>query len=287
VDPARFPAFPPNPVIHFLQADSNNGRYYVWRDTSRDPVILPANSSDVYHIQDISGYESLTPPSLSAFYRKHIAPDSLDLRLLGLANVKYVLTKSRVIHAAAARETFTADGVHIYENLMCKPRAYLAHESTVAAADEGVTATLLRQDFDGHAAVFAASDSPGAMAGGGNSLDSVQIERSENEMVAIRVSTSAPAILILSDSYYPGWKCAVNGVDSHIYRVNGTMRGVRVNAGVSNVEFRFEPMVLKVGAGISGIALLLALISVVILGVRDRNRARASGLAQEPLFPQS
>jgi len=272
VNPVSFPVYPKNKIISFLQSDTSDSRYCVWRDAVRETTILPANSSDVYNIADYSGYESLTSPSLSVLYNKRTPADSLNLRLLGLASVRYILTGSRVIESPDAARRFSADGVTIYENLLSKPRAFFANHINIVASDSAVVSALLRNDFDGSSAVFQRDDSPDPTSVDSNSHDSVRIiHAGENELL-LESHTASKALLVLTDSYYPGWKCSVNGQRRRIYRANGFMRAVVVDSGRSSIVFRFEPAVFTAGATTSLIAFLFWLSALAYLNLRSRKK---------------
>lgn len=61
------------------------------------------------------------------------------------------------------------------------------------------------------------------------------------DKVSINVQTTMPALLFLSDNYYPGWKARVNGKETKIYRADYSFRAVIVPPGDSTVEFLFVP----------------------------------------------
>ena len=64
--------------------------------------------------------------------------------------------------------------------------------------------------------------------------------------------------------YYPqGWRATVNGLQTPIINVNYVLRGLKVPAGNSTVEFRFEPEVVVLGTAIRWGSLILF---VLLLG---------------------
>jgi uncharacterized membrane protein YfhO len=67
--------------------------------------------------------------------------------------------------------------------------------------------------------------------------------------------------VVLADTYYPGWRAAVDGVPAPIYAANGTFRAVFVEDGSHRVEFDYEPRGVRVGAAVTfaSLALVLAL----------------------------
>lgn len=60
-------------------------------------------------------------------------------------------------------------------------------------------------------------------------------------LMSIQVKTESPALLFLSDNFYPGWKAMVNGKETKIYRADYSFRAVVVPRGDSLVEFSYVP----------------------------------------------
>jgi uncharacterized membrane protein YfhO len=81
--------------------------------------------------------------------------------------------------------------------------------------------------------------------------------------VRLITHTDTPALLVLSDVYYPGWQGSVDGASVPIYRTDATFRGVVVPAGSHTIEMRFLPHRFLIGLGIAVIGLLLLLNAIV------------------------
>lgn len=60
--------------------------------------------------------------------------------------------------------------------------------------------------------------------------------------IRIYTTSNTPALLLLTDNFYPGWKARVNGKENKIYRANYTFRAVAIPAGKSTVEFTYESL---------------------------------------------
>jgi hypothetical protein len=75
--------------------------------------------------------------------------------------------------------------------------------------------------------------------------------------VELRVKSSEPAILVLSELYFPGWNAVVNGRPAEILRADYALRAVAVPAGENSVSFNYRPRSFTVGIAISLISLLL------------------------------
>jgi uncharacterized membrane protein YfhO len=57
----------------------------------------------------------------------------------------------------------------------------------------------------------------------------------------VETHSRIPRLLIVSHNWYPGWRALVNGKLRPVERVNGTLMGVPVDAGASQVEFSYRP----------------------------------------------
>jgi uncharacterized membrane protein YfhO len=83
-------------------------------------------------------------------------------------------------------------------------------------------------------------------------------------------------LLVLPDTFFPGWKATVNGEERMIYATDGAFRGVTVPEGRSQVEFRYEPRAFPIGIAIAVAG--LAAFAVVWLVSVWRRRREAAGL---------
>jgi uncharacterized membrane protein YfhO len=85
----------------------------------------------------------------------------------------------------------------------------------------------------------------------------------------VQVETSEAALLVLSDTDYPGWQAFVDGAPTPILRANYTFRAVEVPGETHEVVFRYEPASFTWGWRISLVSLAV-LIGLVALSRRRR-----------------
>lgn len=85
-----------------------------------------------------------------------------------------------------------------------------------------------------------------------------------NSTVRAHVSQNQQGILILSDSWYPGWEARIDGEPAEVFPVDGTFRGVIVDAGDHDIEFIYRPKSLRFGAMISAVAIAIVLTTLFI-----------------------
>jgi hypothetical protein len=115
----------------------------------------------------------------------------------------------------------------------------------------------------------------------------VQIESYESNKVLVRVVAKRPSLLVLTDSFVPGWRAYINGQRSPIYRANSVFRAVELPAGESIIEFRYVPSTLILGAVISSMTLLLVLTLLLLFTRRKRTTETLDITSSDTYAPNS
>jgi uncharacterized membrane protein YfhO len=78
----------------------------------------------------------------------------------------------------------------------------------------------------------------------------------EDERVVVETDAERRSLLVLTDTWFPGWKATVDGREVPIERVDYLIRGVPVPAGSHRVEFSYQPRSWTFGWVISLLALM-------------------------------
>jgi membrane protein YfhO len=84
------------------------------------------------------------------------------------------------------------------------------------------------------------------------------IVRDEPHVVEVEATLAAPGLVVLADSFYPGWQATVDGRAAAIVPVNYLYRGVAAAAGTHRVRFEYRPGSVRYGAAISLVGLVVA-----------------------------
>jgi len=66
-----------------------------------------------------------------------------------------------------------------------------------------------------------------------------------------QVRTEGPGYFVVSDADYPGWQAYLDGKHVPHYRANAAFRALKVPSGQHSVEFRFRPVSVYAGMGMS------------------------------------
>ena len=70
--------------------------------------------------------------------------------------------------------------------------------------------------------------------------------------MTVRVDTTAPGLLVVGNTWMPGWSARVDSVPTPVYRGNGWQQVVPIGAaGRHEVVLRYEPPGLATGKAIT------------------------------------
>jgi uncharacterized membrane protein YfhO len=70
------------------------------------------------------------------------------------------------------------------------------------------------------------------------------------------VDVTRPSLLVVAESYYPGWRATVDGQPAPILRANYLSQGLVMPQGKHIVQVSYEPDSFKYGALISLVGLV-------------------------------
>lgn len=152
----------------------------------------------------------------------------------------------------AGQFDLTYDGeVQIYLNRNAFARAFVPARVEEVGTASSAIARMHQSDFDpAKLAVIEGrlSDELREPLISGNVTDaSVSITGYNDQRVSLQTNMSRPGLVILTDTYYPGWKAYVDGRQTKIYATDYAFRGVAVPSGNHEVVFKYEPASLRLG----------------------------------------
>lgn len=88
----------------------------------------------------------------------------------------------------------------------------------------------------------------------------LQLNLDNPNRIEVDIEINKPAMLVLTEVWYPGWEAFIDNKPTQVYRVNYCQRGVWLEKGKHRVQFRFRPVAWRWGAGISLGTMVLILI---------------------------
>ena len=220
--------------------------------------ILNPNMSMLTQLEDVRGYDALATnryrdllAGMEGFYASgfHHYFLHLDDPRLDLLNATYGLSDTKPTHP---RWEYVGSD-YVYRSNTVLPRAFLVYQADIVATPaESLTRTLdpafnPRQSVVLEAPPAAWTPPPTLPTQAG------QVSFSERRATSLQleIDTPAPALLVLLDSYSPGWRATVDDQPAPIYPANHAFRAVIVPAGQHSVTFTYAPPLLWIGAWIS------------------------------------
>ncbi|MBI3956291.1 YfhO family protein [Candidatus Gottesmanbacteria bacterium] len=93
----------------------------------------------------------------------------------------------------------------------------------------------------------------------------VGIARYEPSLVELDVNSSERGMVVLSDTYYPGWVARVDGRNASVERIHDALRGIPVEAGGHTIELRYDPLSFRLGVIVSLVGLIISVAVAALL----------------------
>jgi len=168
--------------------------------------------------------------------------------------------------------------IKIIENQDVFPRAFVVHDFEQGQDEKRILETLRNDSFDLRKKIVIEGKVPddirSKLSGVKEKASSIAtIDRYTAQSIDITSDMTEPGFLVLSDTYYPGWKAVVDGRKTRIFAADYALRAVFLDKGVHHVNFVYDPDSFRFGLWIS----LAGLISAFVLGVVGTVRKGAFG----------
>jgi hypothetical protein len=236
-------------LVRYLNAQGEFARF------TYDDKEITYNIGDWYGIEAFNGYAVSLPVSVWS-------QDIFSERVQNILGIRYHLGKTAA--RADQHEVFQGQsGIKVFESSNAFPRVWSVHGVRRVAAEERGRALLADQGFDAANEVFLVGENPPRFAS--CTGDEIEMPTHQPNYVRIDAKMQCRGMVILSDTWFPGWRATVDGKSAKIERAYGFLRGIVVERGSHTVEMRYRPLSVYLGAGLS----LLAA-GIVIAGVRRK-----------------
>jgi len=199
-------------------------------------------------------------------------------RLLEQSNVRYWVTDELAIPPDAAH-IVGLQRIETFDRAL--PRAFLVGEAHVLDSDS-LRSALTSDSWDPLHTVLVDKDP--ALKGEETFRGEVQELLYGPNSAIVQTSQEGEGMLVLLDSWFPGWTARVDGRPAEIFRANGFFRAVRLGPGEHRVDFAYVPEGLHAGAEVSLLFLVLLLLSVFVPAPRRPAFSRTEPLPRENSF---
>jgi hypothetical protein len=142
--------------------------------------------------------------------------------------------------------------VDIWLNTAAQPRLSLKFSAQAVPNGEAAFAAILAPGFDPARTVVLETTELLPLPAAQPSTFNLYYLSYSPEAYRIAATTPAPAYLVLSEVWYPGWRAWVDGIEVPVLRANFAFRAVPLaELGEHVIEMRFEPWMWTVGMAVS------------------------------------
>ncbi len=263
-------------------ADSGRHRIYIDPDIPSSPG--PHKSIQSTHIQ----WQNFLTPNLGTLWQlSHVGgatgmelvhqylitellgkpwPQKIDF--LRLANVKYIVSFQRLDKIPHLSGKLDQINPYVYRIKDPLPRAWLVGE--LLPGKDNIIEALSGPVFDMKQS--AVTRNPISTKFKAPAFKPVGNMVYRDNAIYIDAKTSEPAVLVLSESFYPGWEVRVDGVKKECLRLNYLFQGVALEKGRHQIVFKYRPphFTLFLTISICSLALLLCVWAGLVLRRTDR-----------------
>ena len=263
------------PVEGFLRHNLGDGRVLYLAKSTRTLCNVPQG------ISTLNGYDPLILRDFHELlnmeaegFCKNWGDFLANSPLLSALSVRYIVSDradfDRLI-AESGEDAYTAvfetNGISVYENHDCLPRAYAVRRVKPADDIGAIRREFESGGFDPSEIALVAPADANALGRAEFASGTVRITRYEADEVQIDATFAGTGFLVLADQFYPGWKAYVNGKETAVYRVNGILRGIMVPAGSHSILFAYRPRHIYV-AGIVAVVCLAGCVAFILVPAR-------------------
>ncbi|MFC1889072.1 hypothetical protein ACFL4G_04875, partial [Thermodesulfobacteriota bacterium] len=185
----------------------------------------------------------------------------VSVAYLSAANVGYIRSEIVLDDPALIPLSSDASGT-LYRNRTVLPRAFLAAGVRVVAGFERALAAIRDEGVDlrREALVEGQVDVPPRA-----SWEPVDLVEDLPGRAVMGVSTREPALLVFTETFFPGWRVRIDGHPSEILPTNLQFMGIIVPPGDHRVAFTFEPASVRIGLWISLVSFFVCLAVALLI----------------------
>lgn len=249
----------PDENVRFLQARRDEGPPFRVADLrgSEQSVDLAMHGLDImvgHHPNDLARYRKLL--GLQASVRR--GDNSRHPNVLRILNVKYVAWPLQAAGgppgegAEAVSTARTPRGVEAVYAFPGLEKAWVTGTATVLG-DDAALARILSPSFDPAREAILAE--PASLAPDPSVTGDVGWELADPDERRLRVTTTGPALLVVSENWFPGWVAEVDGEPAEVRRANLTLQAVEIpSAGEHAVTLRFTAPTVRSALRLSIVA---------------------------------
>jgi hypothetical protein len=208
-------------------------------DNTEGVPLVWAEAAPLTRVPTGSGCSPLAP--------ERIIQIRLGVHTGGRAGWYYPVANPRSSMLDLMSERYVIESGGLYENTTSLPRAFIV-PSFVQASFPAAARLIQTPGFDIRNVATLEPPLPPSLPQPHPLKTSAAFTEYSASYLALTASTDSPALLILTEAWYPGWKAQLDGAPVPIYIADAAFRGVLLPTGKHRVTMQFRPPILLYSA---------------------------------------
>lgn len=283
--------YSPDDKQNLFRTSLSANPYKIWTSDSIDKhYAYTPNLTSLSNTLSTGFYFSFFPhwsETISRYCEKSLNGESEKRNYLDISSAKYIYTAgnnnskgstSNMDSIAGSTNTDALERIHLYPSLQL-----IEQESDILTHIEQSSKTSLRRKcflLSNEATKRIATNFQDDQITETDDQSAPLLETDRPDHIAIKIepANKSPQILVLNDTFYPGWKAKVDGKEQTIVRTNYAFRGVFLPIGTKEVEFFYDPLLSDRLIVIPSIAIFILTLYAMWPGLKANKRSAAGGI---------
>ncbi len=240
----------------------------------------PDNAPMVYGLPSGDGYELAMQRMVDFAAGYSVETDGLHFdgstyfkqedRRIDMLNMKYLVTLTGTPETAEFGKrtdrysrVYDDGTVSVFQNNRALPRFFAVPISGMEVIEPSQQMLRIKNPaFDPERSVVVSEIPPGIPTQTNSSpLESrIAVVDADVNGYTLKTSTSVPAILVVSQTRYVGWKAILDGTETPIFAADYALSGFIIPVGTHRRRFVFQPWSFRIGLLLTGISFVVAVV---------------------------
>jgi hypothetical protein len=148
----------------------------------------------------------------------------------------------------------SASGWKVYRNPNAFPRAWVVHRLLQAADRTSARDQMNHPSVDLRTTAVMLAPPPAVESCDGPEEVRWLLRRPSS--LRFQADLRCRGVVVVSDTWYPGWSATVDGRETEVLEVDGGLRGVVAGAGRHEIEMKYRPWTFLLGAAMTALGIL-------------------------------
>jgi hypothetical protein len=255
---------------------------YLFTQRPQDWPALALERGTLFEIPDVLGYNPVQLPrywtyiratnSNPVFYNAAVIakPTLENVRLTG---TRFLIVPRGLRPVPAGRVVATADDYDLVQVYGWEPRVSVVPAWTVVGEPVDALTGALEPGFDPARTAILERD-PGISLTPGGETGSASYREVDAEDVRISVEANAPSVVVIRNSFDPGWTATVDGEPASVLATDYLVQGIAVSAGRHEIRLTYHDADVSRGVVAGELGWIILLVAIPATLVRERRRRR-------------